>query len=58
MTRGDIFMVNFGIPFGSEVGYKRPVINNPVRYLDEKIASLNKAILRKLETAIDYVLKD
>ncbi len=26
--------------------------------LDEKIASLNKAILQKLETAIDYVLKD
>jgi len=112
MTRGDIFMVNFGIPFGSEVGYKRPVIiiqsdkENLIKLnttlvipltsntvyadykgnvyikksesglskdsvalvhqlivvdkfrLDEKIASLNKAILRKLETAIDYVLKD
>ena len=108
MTRGDIFMVDFGIPFGSEVGYRRPVIiiqsdkenlitlvipltSNTVYAdykgnvyikksesglskdsvalvhqlivvdkfrLDEKIASLNKAILRKLETAIDYVLKD
>lgn len=26
MTRGDVFFVDFGIPFGSEPGYRRPVI--------------------------------
>lgn len=26
MTRGDIWWVDFGIPFGSEPGYKRPVV--------------------------------
>ncbi len=26
MTRGDVFFVDFGIPFGSEPGYHRPVI--------------------------------
>ena len=26
MTHGDICLVDFGIPFGSESGYKRPVV--------------------------------
>lgn len=26
MTRGELWWVDFGIPFGSEPGYKRPVI--------------------------------
>lgn len=26
MTRGDIFMLDFGVPFGSEPGYRRPVV--------------------------------
>ena len=26
MTRGDLWWADFGIPFGSEPGYKRPVI--------------------------------
>ena len=26
MTRGDIYMMNFGMPFGSEPGFIRPVI--------------------------------
>ena len=26
MTRGDIYMLDFGVPFGSELGYRRPVI--------------------------------
>ncbi|MBR6062189.1 MAG: type II toxin-antitoxin system PemK/MazF family toxin [Spirochaetales bacterium] len=26
MTHGDICLVDFGIPFGSEPGYKRPVV--------------------------------
>ncbi len=26
MTRGEIYMMDFGIPIGSEPGYRRPVI--------------------------------
>lgn len=26
MTRGDIYMLDFGIPFGSEPGMRRPVV--------------------------------
>ena len=26
MTRGEIWWVDFGIPFGSEVGLRRPVV--------------------------------
>ena len=26
MTRGDIYMLHFGIPFGSEPGRRRPVV--------------------------------
>lgn len=26
MTRGEIWWVDFGVPFGSEVGFRRPVI--------------------------------
>mgnify|MGYP000984827934 FL=1 len=26
MTRGDIYMMDFGMPFGSEPGFIRPVI--------------------------------
>ena len=26
MTRGDIYMLDFGIPFGSEPGRRRPVV--------------------------------
>lgn len=26
MTRGDVYMLDFGIPFGSEPGMRRPVI--------------------------------
>ncbi len=43
MIRGDIYMLDFGIPFGSEPGYRRPVI----------IIQSNKEILSQ----IDYVLK-
>ena len=43
MIRGDIYMLDFGIPFGSETGYRRPVI----------IIQSNKEILSQIE----YVLK-
>ncbi len=26
MTRGDVYMLDFGVPYGSEPGYRRPVI--------------------------------
>ena len=26
MTRGDVYMLDFGIPFGSEPGMKRPAV--------------------------------
>ena len=26
MTRGEIWWIDFGIPFGSEVGFRRPVV--------------------------------
>jgi hypothetical protein len=26
MTRGEIWWVDYGIPYGSELGYRRPVI--------------------------------
>ena len=37
MTRGEIWWVDFGVPLGSEVGFRRPVIvlqnNRDVRKL-------------------------
>ena len=42
MIRGDIYMLNFGIPFGSEPGYRRPVI----------IIQSNKENLDNLNTTI------
>ena len=38
MTRGEIWWVDFGVPFGSEVGFRRPVIvlqNNILKNLSE-----------------------
>lgn len=112
MTRGEIFMLDFGIPFGSEPGYTRPVIiiqaekenlqnlnttvvipltSNTLRAeyrgnvlipksdsgltkdsvaliphiivvdkerLVEKVGKINKEFMKKIETEIDYVLKD
>ena len=26
MTRGDVYMLDFGVPYGSEPGYRRPVV--------------------------------
>ncbi|MCL2273117.1 MAG: type II toxin-antitoxin system PemK/MazF family toxin, partial [Treponema sp.] len=26
MTRGEIWLAEFGIPYGSEIGYSRPVL--------------------------------
>ena len=42
MTHGDIYLMDFGIPFGNEPGFRRPVI----------IAQANKDNLDKLNTTI------
>ncbi len=42
MTLGDIYMMDFGVPYGSEPGYRRPVI----------IAQSNKENLNKLNTTL------
>lgn len=42
MIRGEIYMMNFGVPFGSEPGYRRPVI----------VVQSNKDNLNKLNTTI------
>lgn len=42
MIHGDIYLMDFGIPFGSEPGYERPVI----------VAQANKENLDKLNTTI------
>lgn len=49
MTRGDIYMLDFGIPFGSEPGRRR---------LEGKISKLPKHLLSKIEEEIDYVTKE
>lgn len=46
MTRGDVYMLDFSIPFGSEPGMRRPVVKLP------------KDILKKIEAEIDYVTKE
>ena len=42
MTRGDIYMLDFGIPFGSEPGRRRPVV----------IIQANKENLDNLNTKV------
>ena len=42
MIRGEIYFMNFGVPFGSEPGYRRPVI----------VIQSNKENLNKLNTTI------
>ena len=42
MTRGDIYMLDFGIPFGSEPGRRRPVV----------IIQANKENLNNLNTKV------
>ncbi len=109
MTRGDIFVLDFGVPYGSEPGFKRPVIivqsdkenlnttivipltSNLVNAdlegnlfiskkdsklnkdsvalghqiivvdkfrLEEKISVLPSEVMKKIDSVIDYVLKD
>ncbi len=43
MTRGEIFMLDFGIPFGSEPGYTRPVII--IQAEKENLQNLNTTVV-------------
>ena len=46
MTRGDVYMLDFGIPFGSEPGMKRPAV----------IIQSDKDNLNGLNTKLLYLL--
>ena len=43
MTRGDIYMLDFGIPFGSEPGYRRPVII--IQSTKDNLENLNTTVV-------------
>ena len=112
MTRGDVYMLDFGVPFGSEPGMRRPVViiqsdkenlnglNTKVvvpltsntlnadlkgnvfiskkesglskdsvalvhqiivvdkMRLENKLVKLSKNVLKKIESEIDYVIKE
>lgn len=52
MMRGDIFMLDFGIPFGSEPGYRRPVI--VIQADRENLNNLNTTVVIPLTSNTLY----
>ena len=52
MTRGEIWWVDFGVPFGSEVGFRRPVIVLQNNILNE--SNLRTVVVLPLTTNILY----
>ncbi|MBO4320728.1 MAG: type II toxin-antitoxin system PemK/MazF family toxin [Treponema sp.] len=52
MTRGEIWFVDFGIPLGSEVGFRRPVIILQNDILNE--SKLNTVVVLPLTTNTVY----
>lgn len=52
MTRGEIWWVDFGVPFGSEVGFRRPVIILQNDILNE--SNLKTIVVLPLTTNILY----
>jgi len=52
MTRGEIWWVDFGVPFGSEVGFRRPVIILQNDVLNE--SKLRTVVVLPLTTNLDY----
>ncbi len=52
MTRGEIWWVDFGIPFGSEVGFRRPVIILQNNVLNE--SKLRTVVVLPLTTNLEY----
>ena len=53
MTRGEIWWVDFGVPFGSEVGFRRPVIVLQNNILNE--SNLRTVVVLPLTRNILYV---
>jgi mRNA interferase MazF len=62
MTRGEIWWVDYGIPYGSEPGYRRPVIIiSQIGVVDkerlmEKISKINIETMEKIEDNIMLIL--
>ena len=52
MTRGEIWWVDFGVPFGSEVGFRRPVIILQNDVLNE--SRLKTVVVLPLTTNLEY----
>ena len=52
MMRGEIWWVDFGVPFGSEVGFRRPVVVIQNNILNE--SNLKTAIVIPLTTNTIY----
>ena len=46
MTRGEIWLVDFGVPIGSEAGYRRPAV-----VLEKKIKALPATALNEQDKA-------
>lgn len=52
MTRGDIYLLNFGDPFGSEPGYLRPAV--VVQSEKENLENLNTTVVIPLTSNTNY----
>lgn len=55
MTRGEIYMLDFGIPYGSEPGFRRPVLI--IQAEKENLKNLNTSVVIPLTsntTHADY----
>lgn len=52
MTRGEIYVMDFGIPVGSEPGYRRPVV--VVQSNKQNLENLNTTIVVPLTTNLTY----
>ena len=52
MTRGELWWADFGAPYGSEPGYRRPVLIIQSDFLNE--SKLNTAIVIPLTTNLTY----
>lgn len=52
MTRGEIWWVDFGVPFGSEVGFRRPAIILQNNILNE--SNLRTVVVLPLTTSLLY----
>ena len=57
MTRGDIYMMDFGMPFGSEPGFIRPVII--IQSDKENLNRLNtKLVIPLTSNTLQLIKKD